>query len=564
VSEFSSLQIALRGLQAQHKALDVTGHNIANANTQGYSRQRVEMEADSGPVVPALFSKWTGTGQGVDVDAITRATDIFLQMQTYVDHAANSALDAQQSVLSQVEQIFGEPSDTGIQSQMNAFWSGWDAVANQPGDQAVRTQLLEQAGTVTGSINRAASSLRTLQSSTTQQLAATVGEINTAAQGIADLNTRIQTAAAAGIDHNDLLDQRDVLLTKLADLAGITVTHHANDIVDVTLAGGPLVTGVRSESLTLDTSAPSGVVVRWTKDNTVAAVTGGTAGGEIAVINDIIPRYLSGLDNVATNLRDTVNGVHSAIGGTLAAGAQDQSATPALSFSLALNGGAAATVSVVGANWTDNPAALQTALQNAIDTALGGAPGQVVASVTQPGGPGSPLSISLAGANPTDALTVSATPANPGLATLLGDTAIGSDGVGGRAFFSGADAATLAIDPGLLGHPDRVGAGAASAGALDGSRALVLAEEANNAAGPDNIYRQYIVGLGVEAQTVNQRASTQSAVEQRSDLAQQSQSGVNLDEEMTNMIAYQQAYNAAARFMTAIDESLQTLIQILR
>src|SRR5262249_19040845 len=158
---------------------------------------------------------------------------------------------------------------------------------------------------------------------------------------------------------------------------------------------------------------------------------------------------------------------HDAVAGTITAAAQDQSAAGALSFSLSLNGGAPVTVSVNGANWTDNAAALQTALQTALDTALGGAPGQVVATVTQPGGARSPLQVPLAGATATDALTVTATPNNTGLATLLGDTALGSDGVGGRAFFSGADAATLAINPALLGHPDRVGAGAASAGVLD-------------------------------------------------------------------------------------------------
>ncbi|HZP31084.1 MAG TPA: flagellar hook-associated protein FlgK [Acidimicrobiia bacterium] len=561
MSEFSSLQIALRGLQAQHKALDVTGHNIANANTVGYSRQRVDMEADAGPIVPAVFSKYLGSGEGVDIAAITRAADIFLQAQTYVDHSANSALAAQQSVLAQIEQFFGEPSDNGIQSQLTSFWSGWDAVANNSGDQAVRTQLLEQAATVTGSLNRAAASLQALQSATAQQLGATIDEINTTAQGIAELNARIQTAAAAGLDHNDLLDQRDVLLTKLSDLAGITVKHEANDVVNVILSGGPLVTGVRAESLALDASSPSSVVVRWTKDNTVATVTGGTAGGDISVVNDIVPRYLAGLDGVATKLRDTVNAVHAAIGGTVAAAAQDQSATAALSFALTLNGSAPVTVSLAGANWTDDPATLQTALQNALDTALGGAPGQVVATVTQSGGPGTPLSVSIAGADATDALTVSATPGNPGLATLLGDTSLGSDGVGGRALLSGTDATSIAVDPAMVGHPERVGAGSASRGALDGSRALLLAEQANSATGPDADYRQYIVALGVEAQTVNQRAATQSAVTQRSDLAEASQSGVNLDEEMTNMIAYQQAYNAAARFMTAIDETLRTLIQ---
>ena len=561
MSEFSSLQIALRGLQAQHKALDVTGHNIANANTTGYSRQRVDMEADAGPIVPALFSKYIGSGEGVDITSISRSVDIFLQAQTYVDHSANSALTAQQSVLSQIEQVYGEPSDHGIQSQLTEFWSGWDAVANNSGDQAVRTQLLEQAGTVTGSLNRAAASLEQLQSATTQQLAANIDEINTAAQGVAELNMRIQTAAAAGLDHNDLLDQRDVMLSKLSDLAGITVKHEANDVVNVILSGGPLVTGVRAEALTLDASTPSNVAVRWAKDNTLAVVKGGTAGGELSVINDIVPRYLSGIDAIATNLRDTVTTVHAAIGGTVPAAAQDQSSTPALSFQLTLNGSAPVSVNVAGANWTDNPAALQTALQNAIDTALGGAPGQVVATVTQSGGPGTPLQVSIKGANPTDALTVAATPSNPGLATLLGDTALGSDGVGGRAFFAGTDATSIAVDPLLAGHPDRVGAGAASAGALDGSRALLMAEMANAPTGPDADYRQYIVSLGVETQTVNQRASTQAAVTQRSDLAEASQSGVNLDEEMTNMIAYQQAYNAAARFMTAIDETLRTLIQ---
>ena len=184
-----------------------------------------------------------------------------------------------------------------------------------------------------------------------------------------------------------------MLLTKLSDLAGISIKHEANDVVNVTLAGGPLVTGVRAEGLTVDASSPSGVVIRWTKDNTVAAITGGTAGGQLSVINDIVPRYLSGIDGVADeparhgerNPRE-----HRRVD---PGGCTGPVVDPRPLVRADAERQRPVTVSVAGANWTDNPAALQTALQNAIDTAIGGAPGQVVATVTQPGGAGTPLSV---------------------------------------------------------------------------------------------------------------------------------------------------------------------------
>ncbi len=556
MSGFSSINTALTALEAQQRAVDVASQNVANANTPGYSREAVNLVNIGAPAVPARYATFTGDGQGVKVDSVTRYRDTFLEIQAAASHGSMASMDQASSTMNSIQQLFNEPSDTGIQSQLSGFWSGFDDVANSPGDAASRTQLLERADTLAQTFNTVSQQLTDQKANTVSQLGATVADINSKAASIAQLNKSILANTVAGLPVNDLEDQRDLLANQLAEASGATLRTGDYNQVNVMLNGTALVQGAASNTLNIDTSGAN-VVLRWANNNSAATVNSGQAGGELDAINTTIPNYIAKLDNVATTLRDQVNQLHGAIGGSLTAANQNQSAAGNLQFNVALDNGAFATVSVAGADWSGagGAAALQTALQTAVDTAVGAGN----TTVTVSGGNGSPMSVGLAPTG-THQLQVAATGANTGFATLLGNTAIGSDGVGGRQFFTGTDAASFAVAAGVEGNPAGVAAGTAAGGTLDGSVALDLANLSSSDTGADSVYRQAIVQLGVDTQTATNRDQIQQTATTSLDNARSQQSGVSIDEEMTNLIEFQHGYQAAARLLTTVDSMMDTLI----
>lgn len=556
MSDFAGLRLALSALQAQRRGVETAAQNAANANTVGYSRQRVDLESIGAPAVPALFSTYTGSGGGVRIAEITRYRDEFLELRAALETATASSLSQQATSMRRIEQLFNEPSEQGIAKQLSEFWAAFDDIANHPEEQAPRTQLLERAQTVLRSLNGTSANLSQLRNDTIAELSATVADINGMATSIAELNKAIKANTITGLPVNELLDKRDLLANKLAAASGGTVRSFEFGQVSVVINGTSLVQEGHTNALAVDSSG-SPVVLRWAVGNAVADVQSGTAGGKLGVINSTIPAYIARIDSVATTLRDQVNGLHAMIGGEVAAADQDLSGAGNLSFQVALNGGGFQTVTVAGADWSGvgGAAALQTAMQTAIDTAIGA--GEATVAVT--GGNGSALAI---GVTPTgtNGLQVQADGANTGFATLLSTTGIGSDGIGGRAFFAGTSAADMALATGISGNPSAVAAGVAGSGPLDGSRALDLAELAGDLTGADAMYRQVVVQLGVEVQTTTNRNDIQTKALAALDGARAQVSGVNLDEEMTMLVQYQHAYDAAARFLSAIDQMLDTLI----
>ncbi len=556
MSDFSGLRLALSALQAQQRSVNVAAQNVANANTPGYTREAVNLVNVGAPATPARYATFQGDGQGVKVDSVTRFRDQFMEIQAAVEHGSMASMAQASNTMNAIQQLFNEPSDSGIQSQLSDLWAGFDDVANNPADGASRTQLLERADTLASTFNSVSTQLTQLKNNTVNELGATVADINSKAQSIAQLNKAIKANTIAGLPVNDLEDQRDLLANQISEQSGATLRAGDFNQVNVMLNGTALVSGDTSTALNVDTSGP-GTVLRWATDNSAARVTSGKAGGELDAINATIPNYLSKIDSVATTLRDAVNQVHGAIGGSLAVAAQDQSATATLKFDVALDNGSFATVSIAGADWSGGggAAALQTALQTAVDASIGA--GNATATVS--GGNGAPLTIGLA---PTGAhqLQVRANGASTGFATLLGNTPVGSDGVGGRQFFTGTDAASLAVSAALEGNPTAVAAGTAAGGELDASVALDLADMGSSQNGTDAIYRQAIVQLGVDTQTATNRNQIQNAATQSLDNARAQQSGVSLDEEMTNLVEFQHGYDAAARLLTTIDSMLDTLI----
>lgn len=345
-----------------------------------------------------------------------------MEIQAAIEHGSMASTDQASSTMNSIQQMFNEPSDSGIQAQLSGFWAGFDDVANNPADGASRTQLLDRADTLAASFDSVSTQLGELKNNTSSELGATVADINSKSASIAQLNKAIKANSIAGLPVNDLEDQRDLLANQISEASGATLRAGDFNQVNVMLNGTALVSGDTSTGLSVDGSGPT-TVLRWATDNSAAAVTSGKAGGELDAINATIPNYVAKLDAVATGLRDQVNQVHGTISGSLAVAAQDQSASGRLKFVVALDNGSFAAVTVPGANWSGagGAAALQTALQAAVNSTVGAGN----ATVTVSGGNGNPLAVGLAPTG-THQLQVRANGTSTGLATLLGNTASGN------------------------------------------------------------------------------------------------------------------------------------------
>ena len=559
MSEFGGLSIALSSLQAQQRALEIAANNVANASTAGYTRQAVNMKTLGGSLTPAFFATSTGDGNGVTIASVTRFREAFMEIQAGLLHGSLASLDQSNATLQQIQSVFGEPSDNGIAAQLSNLWAAFDSVANNPADPGTRAVLSQQAATVAASFNAAAAGLKSLSTNETSQLSALVAQINTTSSSLALVNQSIQSGTVAGLNVNALEDQRDQLAQTLAQLSGATIQAGPNNQITVTLNGLNLVSENHAQALALDTSGPT-AVLRSASGGFAVNVTSGQAGGMLHDLNTVLPGYMTQLDGIATTLRDQVNSAMSSISGSIAPAARDQSAAGTLQFGIALDGGANTSVSVTGADWSGagGAAALQTALQTALNAAIGAGNATATVSTNTDGS----LSVAIA---PTGVhtLQVQAAGANTGFSTLLGTTPVGTDGIGGRAFFTGTNAANFALSAAIAANPNAIAAGLAKNGPLDGSIALRLADMATSNTGADSAYNTFIVRLGVDAKDVETRNNIQQQSVQSLDATRNAQAGVNTDEEMTNMVEYQKAYEASAKFVSAMNSMLQTLMSMV-
>jgi flagellar hook-associated protein 1 FlgK len=458
VSTFSGLNAATTALWAQRRALDVTGQNISNVNTAGYSRQRVDMQAIGGSAVPAFYSTGNGIGGGVNADDVIRIRDMFLEGRGHTERANNPRLTEEAGALAQVETAFREPGEYGIQSLLADMWDGWGDVQNAPDTGAARAQVIQQMDTLVGGLHFASASLDAQWNQTRENLTVLVKDVNAAASTVADLNQAIQRATQLGIPSNDLADQRDLLVMGLAESVGATVRQGKDGMVDVVVGGMTLVAGNSASQLavsgTVDPAGTGGDPVRL-----VTAVGGytvgasGTAGGQLTAMNAIFPKYQGELNTLAGGLATAMNALH--------------------------------------AEGFDK---------------LGNAGGAIFQSAD--GNPITAANIKLAFTDPDK---------------------ISASGIGGG--------------------PN-----------TDNSNADRIAQLRALTDGPDADYRKLVVTLGVEAAVANRTLSIQSVITTQVDAARESVAGVNIDEEMTNMLSFQHAYSAAARLVTSIDEMLDQLI----
>ncbi|MFL6062415.1 MAG: flagellar hook-associated protein FlgK [Marmoricola sp.] len=328
MSTFSGLNTALTALQFNRVAMDVANGNIANVDTDGYTRRRAEAASVGAPSQPAMWSRYTGAGDGVKVAGVDRLADALLDIRARREHGNQSYLDIRQSVLTRVETGIGEPGDSGVSAALNDFRSAWHDLANNPGSDAARSAVLGKAATLADAIKVQARNIDSESSDQRARVTADVAEVNTVASDLAATNKSIAVANLNGTDAGDLLDKRDQLAMRLSELTGATTTTRPDGGFDVRVNGVPLVVGDKAGTMSIASGIdPSGaadgspITYAITDSSGTTAVPGGMlgeVGGVTDLLNTTLPAYTAGLNAVAQQLADEINSQHQ--GGYDAAG----------------------------------------------------------------------------------------------------------------------------------------------------------------------------------------------------------------------------------------------------
>ncbi len=321
ISSFYGLQTSLRGLLAQQRMLDTAGHNIANASTQGYSRQEVNLVASPAQLIPAGGTASGGLaslGSGVDVQNYRRVRDGFLDLQ-YRGQATNlGSWQARSEALDRAELALQEPGDNGINAQLAEFWDSWSDLANAPSDPAARQALLEQGAALADSFRTVYDQLTTVGTQAMAEYADLArpagagdpgGEIAQLAKEIATLNDTIKRQMTAGDSPNDLLDRRDLLLDQLAEFGQISVEQ-------IGTTGAVKVSFVDAVTPATTYSIVDGATATWAGAPTGDAwAPGGRLGAllDVAKPGGTLDQYKTALDTIAGSLISSVN---AAYGGT--------------------------------------------------------------------------------------------------------------------------------------------------------------------------------------------------------------------------------------------------------
>jgi flagellar hook-associated protein 1 FlgK len=455
-------------MQAQMTGVQVSGQNLANVNTTGYTRQTVDIQAS-----PDLSTNIGNEGTGADVVAIQQAVNAMLNTQIQSQQSSSSYWNAQQSALQNVQTSLNEfltgtgsassatsgtsITDTGLSGQLTGLFNAFQAVATSPTSVSARQALVTSAQTLASTFNQINSQLNNNRTALNTSLTANVSSANTLLSGIADLNQQISTAEFTGGTPNDLLDEREQDLENLAQLTNIQTSTGTNGAVDVSVGGQSLVSGNQVLD-TLQTYDAGGgqLLVQTATGGAHLTLTGGSIQGTIDARDGELSQMQSSINTLASTLITQVNGIH--------------------------------------------------------------------------------------------------------------DSGYSLSGTTGAQFFNGADASDITVNQTLVDDPTLIQASNSATANQDNSVARQLGDLANvTQASLTNLtfgdsYGQTVTALGNSLANANTQVTNQTSVSNMLATQRSSTSGVNIDEEMTNLMGFQRAYEASAQLVTTVNQMMQTVI----
>ncbi|MFQ5498439.1 MAG: flagellar hook-associated protein FlgK [Candidatus Zixiibacteriota bacterium] len=449
------LELGKRALLTHQLTLQTIGHNIANVDTPGYSRQRVRISA----TMPQLLGQGP-VGTGVEVLDIRSVRDMFLGNQYRQSNKTLGQWEYKQKTFTQIESLFGEPNDNTVSALLDGFWDAWGDLSTDPSGESARVSIVQAANLLTNGLHELSSQLGQLTDSIDQELVSMTSEINRLTSDIAKLNQQIKSQELGDSNANDLRDVRENLVDQLSALIDVNTIEHESGEMTVMIGAMSLVDG--SQSLQLDAtvfnannSLKHDLV--WKGTSISIRNLDGQLSGLIESRDIIIPKYQKQIDQLAAGLVQQVNAVHR--------------------------------------------------------------------------------------------------------------TGTGSDGSTNIDFFdaTGTTAATIRLSIDITGSRAKIASGATGE---DGDNTIALALHdlrdqrvmQSGSATINEFYNGVVGRLGVETRESISFAENYNLLVQQIDNNKQAVQGVSLDEEMTNLVKYQHAFDAAARVITVMDQALDTVV----
>lgn len=561
------LDTAVKALRAHQLAVDVASHNIANAQTPGFSRQRVLLRP-VGLDGSDHFSRDNLLGRpgfGVDAKDVNRIRDTFLDFQTRQSLSSRGQAAALATPLGNAEVVFNDPSDDGMSALLGKFWAAWHDVVNEPESSAARTALIHATTTFTTRLQGAHNQITDQRADLNTQVSGIAEQINAKASEIASLNLQVKQVELNGDMANDLRDRRDLLLDDLAGLANVSYSEDSTGSVSVYLGTHELVfgTAVRTINVVNDTTNPGMVKLQYAIDSDDVIVTSGQLRGVLDARDFALPDLIAKLDTFASGLINSVNSIHQAgygLDGTTNLAFFTGSGASDIAVNAALAGSPHKIAAATGPSQPGNPAnALAIAnLQLAPNMLAGLAAANLVVNESLSAG-NTATGISLGGSLQPGAYHLVAAGANVELRY-------------GSPTGPVVGTATLAAiaPPGgtinFLNGPDTVASiTVAATGAYSAAQQLTdLTAAGNNTLQVEpsatTYYGNIVSVLGADVNRAQGLEQSSGLLVDHLDGLRQSVQGVSIDEEVTNLNASQHAYNAAARVIATIDEMLDTLI----
>lgn len=306
-SSFGSYQIARSGMQVNERGLYVTGHNIANASTIGYSRQQ--------SISQTSFYHGTSsnmqTGTGAEIQQTRQIRSSFLDTIYRRESQSLGYSEAKNKTYTEIQNILADPMNDGLQSIMNNFWDSWQELSKDPGSLTVRALVRQRGQAFTDYVNNMGTQLKRLQEGLNSELQSDVDEVNDITSQIAELNIEIPRNEASGDRANDLRDQRNVLLDKLTNLMNVEVTEKQNGSVDISIDGYFLVSRDQTTRISLEPHNTEDIGIYYTPKiegtNYALPVTGGSIKGLMESCMEIVPDIRKQLNTLVNTFAHEVN-----------------------------------------------------------------------------------------------------------------------------------------------------------------------------------------------------------------------------------------------------------------
>jgi flagellar hook-associated protein 1 len=547
------LGTALSGLVAFQRSLDTTSHNIANVNTDGYSRQRVELNAR-----PAEFTGGGYIGQGVDIATVTRSYDQFITNQLVSSTSAFAETSTFSTMASQVDNIIASEA-TGLSPVLKSFFNAANEVANDPSSVPSRQIMVSEAGSLTQQFNRLSSKFGELRNQANKQMQATVDDINSFAGSIATLNSKIALEASRTTGKqlpNDLMDQRDTLIAKIAEKISVSTITQQDGTINVFIGKGqPLVlaSSVTKLSLAGSSADPSHKEILMSGQVISKQVTGGELSGMLKFRDEILDPAQQQLGLVAAGFAVQFNALHTS--------------------GFDLNGDAGTDMFSLGTPTLGVPVIPDTSNVGSVTATYDPLTvGQLTPSDYQLDYDGANFSLTRLSDNTvtTFAGPPPTTITGPGFNISTGATVAANDSFLIRPTFEAAKKmATLIADPlkiaaaGTTGGPGLPIPGdntvALSLAGLE-KQAVLLGGKATF----NDAYGQLVAKVGALTHSAKINSSAQEAFFNQAKESRENLAGVNLDEEAANLIKFQQSYQAAAQAISIANSLFDALIGATR